>query len=78
MATIPRLAGTAAGIGVSVQLLCGAIVAQIYGIFADGTVVPLVVTSVICALLALVSAVIPSVWQTPADGNAAIPPQKGD
>ena len=31
MATIPQLSGTAAGVGVFVQLFCGATFAQLYG-----------------------------------------------
>ena len=42
MAVIPSLAGTAAGIGVFMQNFFGAIFAQIYGLFADGTPRPMV------------------------------------
>ena len=76
MATIPRLAGTAAGIGVSAQVLFGAIVAQIYGLVADGTILPLVATTTTCAVLALVAGATPAFFRTPAAGKAAIPPAK--
>lgn len=55
MATNPKLAGTAAGIGVFVQNFAGAAFAQLYGLLADGTVTPLAETTAIsagCCLLA--------------------------
>jgi MFS transporter, DHA1 family, multidrug resistance protein len=58
MATIPRLAATAAGIGVFVQNFMGAGVAQIYGLLADGTPVPLVETTAVMATLGLLSALL--------------------
>ncbi len=42
MATIRRLAGTAAGIGVFAQNFFGAGFAQLYGLIADGTPLPMV------------------------------------
>lgn len=59
MGTIPRLAGTAAGIGVFVQNFCGAAIAQVYGQLADGTVMPLVLTTLVCATLGLCAGAIP-------------------
>jgi DHA1 family bicyclomycin/chloramphenicol resistance-like MFS transporter len=59
MATNPKLAGTAAGVGVFVQNFCGAAFAQLYGLLADGTAVPLVETTAISALLGLIVAVLP-------------------
>jgi MFS transporter, DHA1 family, multidrug resistance protein len=59
MATIPRLAGTAAGIGVFAQNFFGAGFAQIYGILADGTPVPMMQMTAVTATLALVSGAIP-------------------
>ena len=53
MAVRPQLAGTAAGIGVFVQNLCGAGFAQLYGILADGTPAPLVITTAISSLSCL-------------------------
>jgi DHA1 family bicyclomycin/chloramphenicol resistance-like MFS transporter len=60
MATIPRLAGTAAGIGVFVQNLFGAGFAQIYGLLADGSPVPMMEMTTLTVGLGLVSAVVPS------------------
>jgi DHA1 family bicyclomycin/chloramphenicol resistance-like MFS transporter len=60
MATVPKLAATAAGIGVFVQNLMGAGVAQIYGLIADGTPMPLAKTTIAMALLGLVTAIVAS------------------
>jgi DHA1 family bicyclomycin/chloramphenicol resistance-like MFS transporter len=51
MATVPRLAGTAAGIGVFVQQVLGATFAQLYGLIADGTPRPMIVATSLCAAL---------------------------
>jgi MFS transporter, DHA1 family, multidrug resistance protein len=59
MATNPKLAGTAAGVGVFVQNFCGAAFAQLYGLLADGTAVPLAQTTAISALLALAVGALP-------------------
>jgi MFS transporter, DHA1 family, multidrug resistance protein len=59
MATNPKLAGTAAGVGVFVQNLCGAAFAQLYGLLANGTVVPLAQTTAISVLCALVAGGLP-------------------
>ena len=61
MATSRTLAGTAAGVGVFMQNFCGAAFAQLYGLLADGTPVPLTETTAITALLALVAGVLPFV-----------------
>jgi MFS transporter, DHA1 family, multidrug resistance protein len=53
MAVRPQLAGTAAGIGVFVQNFCGAGFAQLYGILADGTLIPLVITTAISSFSCL-------------------------
>lgn len=53
----PSLAGTAAGIGVFLQMFCGAMFSQIYGLFADGTPYPMVWTVSATTLLALVAGV---------------------
>lgn len=55
----PQLAGTAAGIGVFVQNFCGAAFAQLYGWLADGTTAPLMITTTISAVLALIAGVVP-------------------
>jgi DHA1 family bicyclomycin/chloramphenicol resistance-like MFS transporter len=60
MATVPKLAATAAGIGVFVQNLMGAGVAQIYGLLADGTPIPLVQSTVAMAVLCLFTAFLAS------------------
>jgi MFS transporter, DHA1 family, multidrug resistance protein len=59
MATNPKLAGTAAGVGVFVQNFCGAAFAQLYGLLADGTVGPLTQTTAISVLAAAVAGVLP-------------------
>ena len=59
MATDPQLAGTAAGVGVFVQNFCGAAFAQLYGLLANGTPGPLMVTTSISALLGLVAGAVP-------------------
>jgi DHA1 family bicyclomycin/chloramphenicol resistance-like MFS transporter len=51
MGTIPRLAGTAAGIGVFVQQVLGAVFAQLYGLIADGTPRPMFFATLLCAAL---------------------------
>jgi DHA1 family bicyclomycin/chloramphenicol resistance-like MFS transporter len=60
MATIPRLAGTAAGIGVFAQNFCDAGFAQIYGFVADGSPIPMVEMTALTVALGLVSAAVPS------------------
>jgi len=59
MAMNPKLAGTAAGIGVFVQNFCGAAFAQLYGFVADGTATPLSETTAITVLLGLVVGTLP-------------------
>ena len=49
--TVPRLAGTAAGIGVFVQQVLGAVFAQLYGLIADGTPRPMIVATTLCAAM---------------------------
>jgi DHA1 family bicyclomycin/chloramphenicol resistance-like MFS transporter len=61
METNPKLAGTAAGVGVFVQNLSAAVFAQLYGIIADGTVVPLIETTAVTVLCGLVAGVLPFV-----------------
>lgn len=58
MATVPKLAATAAGIGVFMQNFMGAGVAQIYGLLADGTPIPLLQITVVMATLGLLSALL--------------------
>jgi DHA1 family bicyclomycin/chloramphenicol resistance-like MFS transporter len=59
IATVPRLAGTASGIGVFMQHLCGASFAQIYGFLADGTPRPMMATAAASAILCLVVGALP-------------------
>jgi DHA1 family bicyclomycin/chloramphenicol resistance-like MFS transporter len=60
MATVPALAGTAAGIGVFVQNFVAAGFAQMYGLLADGTPMPMMEMTAITAGLGLLSAALPS------------------
>jgi DHA1 family bicyclomycin/chloramphenicol resistance-like MFS transporter len=63
MATVPRLAATAAGIGLFMQNFMGAGVAQIYGLLADGTPVPLALVCLVMVTLGLAAALVP--WAVP-------------
>jgi DHA1 family bicyclomycin/chloramphenicol resistance-like MFS transporter len=65
MATIPRLAGTAAGIGVFAQNFFGAGFAQLYGLLADGTQVPMVEIMTITVGLGFVAASVPWLLKGP-------------
>ena len=57
--TVPELAGTAAGVGVFMQMLCGAAFAQLYGLVTDGTIEPLLVIMSISTTLVLITGAIP-------------------
>jgi DHA1 family bicyclomycin/chloramphenicol resistance-like MFS transporter len=59
MAINPKLAGTAAGVGVFMQNFAGAAFAQLYGLLADGTVLPLAETTAITGLFGLIVGVTP-------------------
>jgi len=52
----PSLAGTAAGLGVFVQMFLSAIAAQSYGLLADGTPMPMIAICVLGAFLAVIAA----------------------
>jgi DHA1 family bicyclomycin/chloramphenicol resistance-like MFS transporter len=54
MAINPKLAGTAAGVGVFMQNFAGAAFAQLYGLLANGTVLPLAETTAITGLFGLI------------------------
>lgn len=56
---VPRQPGTAAGLGVFVQWMVGAVVAQIYGLLADGTVGPLVVVTMVSSTLSFIAGATP-------------------
>jgi MFS transporter, DHA1 family, multidrug resistance protein len=76
MATNPQLAGTAAGIGVFMQYFGGAAFTQLYGLIADGTPGPLIMSTVISSVLALVAGAIPfAIRRTGAD--TAVSPRRG-
>jgi DHA1 family bicyclomycin/chloramphenicol resistance-like MFS transporter len=59
MGEIPRLAGTAAGVGVFMQNFCAAVFSQLYGLLAHGTPRPMIMIAVFCGLLILVVGAIP-------------------
>jgi DHA1 family bicyclomycin/chloramphenicol resistance-like MFS transporter len=63
MATDPKLAGTAAGMGVFTQNFVGAMFAQLYGMLADGTPSPLVEASATSAVLGLAAGTLPFVMR---------------
>jgi DHA1 family bicyclomycin/chloramphenicol resistance-like MFS transporter len=52
----PELAGTAAGLGVFVQMLMSAVSTELYGLMADGTPIPMIEIAAVGVVLALVSA----------------------
>jgi DHA1 family bicyclomycin/chloramphenicol resistance-like MFS transporter len=54
MAINPKLAGTAAGIGVFMQNFAGAAFAQLYGLLANGTVLPLAETTALTGIFGLI------------------------
>ncbi len=58
MATVPRYAGTAAGIGVFMQMLLPGLAVQIYGLMADGTALPLALTACTLAIFTCVAGVL--------------------
>ena len=47
-----RTAGTAAALMGTLQLVCGAVVVGIVGVFSNGTVLPMVTAIAICAAIA--------------------------
>ncbi len=53
----PSLAGTAAGLGVFVQMFLSAIAAELYGLMADGTAIPMITISLIGSSAALATAI---------------------
>ncbi|MBI4292725.1 MAG: hypothetical protein HY661_14720 [Betaproteobacteria bacterium] len=57
----PETAGTTAGTGVFFQSFMGAVFSQIYGLLADGTPKPLVITASAAAVLALLAGLTPVV-----------------
>jgi DHA1 family bicyclomycin/chloramphenicol resistance-like MFS transporter len=63
MGTIPRLAGTAAGVGVFMQNMGGALFTQLYGLAADGTPVPMVAILALCGILGLAAGALPLLYK---------------
>ena len=59
MNEIPRFAGTAAGVGVFMQNFFAALFAQLYGLFADGTPLPMSMIALLGAMLGLVVGAVP-------------------
>jgi MFS transporter, DHA1 family, multidrug resistance protein len=59
MAVIPRLAGTAAGIGVFTQNIGGAAFTQLYGLVADGTPFPMIAILLCSGVLCLAAGATP-------------------
>jgi MFS transporter, DHA1 family, multidrug resistance protein len=64
MATIPKLAGTAAGIGVFAQNFFGAGFAQAYGMLADGSAVPMIEMTTVTVGLGFLAASVPSLLRS--------------
>ena len=59
MAVVPRVAGTAAGVGVFMQNMGGAVFTQLYGLFADGTPQPMIAIVLCSGILGLIAGVVP-------------------
>jgi DHA1 family bicyclomycin/chloramphenicol resistance-like MFS transporter len=57
MRVVPALAGTAAGLGVFFQMFLSGVAAELYGLLADGTPVPMIAISSVGALSAVVTAI---------------------
>jgi len=53
----PSLAGTAAGLGIFIQMFLSALATELYGVLADGTPVPMIWLSTLGSFLAVVTAV---------------------
>ncbi len=53
----PALAGTAAGLGVFVQMLASAISTEVYGLIADGTPIPMIEIAIAGVVFALLPAI---------------------
>ena len=63
MSVNPQLVGMAAGLGVFMQNLGGATFSQLYGLLANGTVLPLIITTAITAALTLTTGATPFVMR---------------
>ncbi|MBI4292839.1 MAG: multidrug effflux MFS transporter [Betaproteobacteria bacterium] len=58
---MPKLAGTAAGIGVFFQSFLGAVFSQVYGLLADGTPIPMVIAVSVGSVLTFFAGLTPFV-----------------
>ena len=65
MQVAPRLAGTAAGLGVFTQMLAAAIFAELVGVVADGTARPMIALATLAALLSLAASLVPLFRRSP-------------
>ena len=65
MGTIPRLAGTAAGVGVFMQNMGAALFTQLYGLLADGTPLPMVAIVLAAGALPFLYRARAAQWGTP-------------
>lgn len=65
MRVLPALSGTAAGLGVFVQMLLSAVSAEVYGLLADGTPMPMIAISSIGAVLAVGAAIVSFILRQP-------------
>ena len=63
MGTIPRLAGTAAGVGVFMQNMGAALFTQLYGLLADGTPLPMVAIVGLSGILCLAAGALPFLYR---------------
>jgi MFS transporter, DHA1 family, multidrug resistance protein len=59
MGTVPRIAGTAAGVGVFMQNMGGAVFTQLYGLFADGSPLPMIAVALCSGILCLTAGAVP-------------------
>jgi MFS transporter, DHA1 family, multidrug resistance protein len=59
MQTEPDLAGTASGVGVFCQSLASAVFAQLYGVFANGTPLPMIEVAGVGAVLSMIFGALP-------------------
>lgn len=54
----PELSGTAAGLGVFMQMICGAVFSQLFGLFSDGTPGPMIMVMSVAAALCMAAGLI--------------------
>lgn len=73
MAEVPKFAGTAAGVGVFMQNFMAALFAQLYGVFADGTPLPMTAIACFCGLMCLGAGIMPYLLKRPGAGGVTAP-----